>query len=74
VQVRTPARSPRWHVRNDLVPGRHQAKQVRLDRPGATTYAGPDRWRVPSLRMPRAHLRQAYSANPRGDDPPSTRQ
>jgi len=72
MQVRTPARSPRWHVRNDLIPGRHQAKQVRLDRAGTTTYAGPDRWRVPSLRMPRAHLPQAYSATPRGDDPPST--
>jgi hypothetical protein len=74
VQVRTPARSSRRHVRNDLVPGRHQAKQVGLDRAGPATYTGPDHWRVPNLRMPRAHLRQAYSATARGDDPPSTPQ
>jgi hypothetical protein len=74
MQVRTPARSPRWRVGNDLVPGSHQAEQVGLDGAGPAAYAGPDRWRVPSLRMPRAHLRQAYSATPRGDDPPSTAQ
>jgi hypothetical protein len=46
MQVRTPARSPRWRVGNDLVPGSHQAEQVGLDGAGPATYAGPDRWRA----------------------------
>ncbi len=73
MQVCAPARPSRRRIGNDLVPGCHQAKQVRLSRAGSASHTGPDRWRVPGrLRIPRDHLRQAYSACPSGDDPPST--
>src|SRR5260370_17891092 len=63
MQVSAPARPSRRRIGNDLVPGCHQAKQVGLGRTGSASHTGPDRWRVPDrARIPRDHLRQAYSA------------
>jgi hypothetical protein len=43
MQVGTPARAPGQCVRNDLVPGGHQPKQVGLGRTGPTSHTRPDR-------------------------------
>jgi hypothetical protein len=47
MQVRTPASMSRQRVGNNLIPGRHQAKQVRLGRADSASNTHPDRWRGP---------------------------
>jgi hypothetical protein len=64
VQVCAPAWHSRPRVGDNLIPGRHQAKQIRLDRAGTAPHTHPDRWRGPEKpRGPPSHFCcQAYSA------------